>query len=65
MTGKKLYEIPYEADQAYFENPYLFAHTDGESLKDVVRRVGAFIENEVNSSEYHNILLVTHENVIR
>lgn len=39
MTGKKLYEIPHEADQAYFEDPYSFAHTNGESLEDVVQRV--------------------------
>ena len=65
MTGKKIDEIPYEVDQLYFENPYSFSHTSGESLEDVVNRVGLFIENEVMKSRYQNILLITHENVIR
>lgn len=65
MTGKKLSEVPSEVDSAYTENPYSFAHENWESMEDLMKRVGNFLKNEIFSSWYENILLVTHENVIR
>lgn len=65
MTGKSLSEIPVEVDQVFKEDPYHFAHTEGESLADLKDRVGKFLQTEIESSPFTQIAIVTHENVIK
>lgn len=65
MTGKSLSEIPLEVDQQFKEDPYHFAHAEGESLADLKERVGKFLQMEIESSPFTQIAIVTHENVIK
>lgn len=65
MTGKSLSDIPPAIDQQFKEDPYHFAHTEGESLADLKDRVGLFLQKEIESSPFAQIAIVTHENVIK
>ncbi|MBI4835805.1 MAG: histidine phosphatase family protein [Candidatus Abawacabacteria bacterium] len=65
MSGYLISQVPVHIDEAYRKDPYYFHHNDGESLDDVKKRVGAFIQKVMRGNQYQHIGLVTHENVIR
>lgn len=65
MTGKNLSEIPAEVDQQFKEDPYHFAHAEGESLADLKDRVGKFLQIEIEANPFAQVAIVTHENVIK
>ncbi len=65
MTGKNISEIPAEVDQQFKEDPYHFAHAEGESLADLKDRVGKFLQIEIEANPFAQIAIVTHENVIK
>lgn len=64
-TGFLVSEIPEEISKNFLENPYEFAHTNGESMKDLFTRIKIFCENNFKNYENKNIAIVSHDNVIK
>lgn len=60
-----LSDIPSEISEQFLANPYEFAHTNGESMKELFLRVWNFCRNNFSNYENKNIAIVSHDNVIK
>lgn len=70
LTGKNKTEIKnlYGEEKLHlWRRSYYEAPPEGESLHDVVKRVGSFYDNEIKHlvEEGHNVLIVAHGNSLR
>lgn len=65
ITGMGINELPTEHQLKYMEDPFFFPHVNGESLDQVKTRISRFFKDTIETNPFHNILLVTHENIIR
>lgn len=65
MTWKKISEIPKEIDLAYMKDPFFHKHTWWENMSDLFKRVGTFLNEEIYNSTKNEILIVTHDNIIK
>ncbi len=65
MTWKKIFEIPEEIDLAYMKDPFFHKHIWWENMLDLFRRVKKFLNDEIYNSKKKEILIVTHDNIIK
>lgn len=65
ITGKCINDLSAEHQMKYMIDPFFFPHQNGESLNQVKIRLSKFFEDIIEKSTFQNILLVTHENIIR
>lgn len=65
MTWKKISEIPKEIDLEYMKDPFFHKHTWWENMSDLFKRVGKFLNEEIYNSTKNEILIVTHDNIIK
>jgi len=65
ITGMNLAELSTDHQNKFMEDPFYFPHEEGESLYQVKLRIAKFFQDKIEKSPHKNILLVTHENVIR
>jgi len=65
MTWKKISEIPKDIDLEYMKDPFLYKHIWWENILDLFDRVQRFLNEEIYNSEFNEILIVTHDNIIK
>lgn len=65
MTWKKIEEIPKEIDLMYMKDPFNHKHIGWENMNDLFQRVKTFLNEKVYNSDSKEILIVTHDNIIK
>lgn len=65
MTWKKLSEIPKDVDLKYMKDPFYHRHVWWENMFDLFDRVQKFLNEEIYNSDSEEILIVTHDNIIK
>ena len=64
-TGFLVSEIPVDISKKFLDNPYEFKHVNWESMKELFERIWKFCENNFKKYEDKNIMIVSHDNVIK
>jgi broad specificity phosphatase PhoE len=65
MTWKKISEIPKEIDLKYMKDSFNHRHVGWENMCDLFDRVKKFLNEEIYISDSKEILLVSHDNIIK
>ena len=64
-TGFLVSEITEDISKKFLDNPYEFKHVNWESMKELFERIWKFCENNFKKYEDKNIMIVSHDNVIK